>query len=150
MMPVTFGSNVLRRLAPAAAFTAFAAMVMGSYVSKSGAGLACPDWPLCNGRLLPALDGPVLLEWAHRFLVSIVGVLTLALALVARRSQQVDRRSARLTLLALGLLMVQIALGGVTIYARLHPLAVTSHLAVALLFFGTLVWITASTRTVSA
>lgn len=136
----------LQRLALATTITAFLVMVMGSYVSKSGAGLACPDWPLCQGRLLPLFTWPVLLEWTHRLLAMFVVVLALALAFTARRDQWKEPWATSLAFLALGLLAVQVALGGVTIYLQLHPLVVTAHLAVALMFFGTLVWLTASLR----
>ncbi len=136
----------LSRLAFATTLVAFGTMVMGSYVSKSGAGLACPDWPLCHGQLSPIFTWPVLLEWTHRLLAMFVVVLALALAFTARRDQWKEPWATSLAFLALGLLAVQVALGGVTIYLQLHPLVVTAHLAVALMFFGTLVWLTASLR----
>ncbi len=137
--------KALRWLALVTTSTAFAVMVMGSYTSKSGAGLACPDWPLCHGRLIPVLTWPVFLEWTHRLLVVVLSALTLMLVIATWSRKQEEQGKAYIAILALGLLALQVALGGATIFLRLHPLVVTAHQAVALLFFGTLVWLTSST-----
>src|SRR5438093_1042540 len=69
------------RLASAAVVATFVLIILGGLVRATGAGLACPDWPLCHGRLIPPLDPLVLTEWSHRFVASILGILTLAVAL---------------------------------------------------------------------
>src|SRR5262245_11842889 len=52
----------------------FGLIVLGSIVRTTGSGLACPDWPLCHGRLIPPLQFNVLVEWFHRLLALIVGL----------------------------------------------------------------------------
>ena len=45
--------KTVRTLAGLAAVATVLAAIMGSYVRGMGAGLACPDWPLCHGRFIP-------------------------------------------------------------------------------------------------
>ena len=49
-------------------------LVFGSAVRVHGAGLACPDWPLCFGEVIPALDFQVFMEWGHRVLAGLVSL----------------------------------------------------------------------------
>lgn len=127
---------LLRALALLATTSTVALAVLGSYVSKTGAGLACPDWPLCHGRLVPVLDTPVLLEWTHRLLALGVVLLLLGLIGLAWRQQCPQRRIA---LAAAALLVIQALLGGLTVLLRLPPVVVALHQGFAMLFFGTLV-----------
>lgn len=113
--------------------------VMGSYVSKMGAGLACPDWPLCHGQVVPPLSLPVVLEWTHRLLALSVGVLLVAVVVFAWWQRRPERMVA---LAAVGILLLQATLGGLTVLLRLPPLVIAAHQGFAMLFFGTLVVLT--------
>ena len=103
-------------------------IVLGALVRAHGAGLACPDWPLCFGEVIPAFDFQVAFEWGHRALAGSVGLVFLALATVIALDPALRRRmGARLGLAAL-LLGVQIVLGGLTVLELLASWTVTSHL----------------------
>ena len=122
--------------------TMFALIVVGSIVRTTGSGLACPDWPLCQGQLIPPFEFHVLLEWGHRFLALIVSLmLAVTLAWIVFH-KELRPRLLGLALLTVGLLGVQILLGALTVWKLLHPAIVGSHLGVALLLFASMLVLT--------
>ncbi len=131
--------NAIRTLALLTTFATFALLIVGATVSATGAGLACPDWPLCQGRLIPPFERLVLIEYGHRLLASAVGVMMLALAWLVWRRERGRRDLARLMLVLLALLAAQVGLGGATVLSALKPVIVGIHLASAMAFLGLLV-----------
>jgi len=132
----------LVRLARATCLAAFGLIVLGGVVRSTGSGLACPDWPLCHGRLLPPLQPQVLFEWGHRLVALLVSVGTVALAVLVYSRPLARARLGRLMALVLGLLATQIVLGALTVWKLLAFGIVTLHLANAVLFFGALLALT--------
>jgi protoheme IX farnesyltransferase len=133
-------------LALVASFATYLLIVLGGLVRATGAGLACPDWPLCHGRLIPPLQGLVAIEYAHRLVASLVGFLTLAVAISAWRHRRFRWHAAS----ALLLVGVQIVLGGLTVRAELAAWLVVAHLGTAMTFFATLVGLTLRAWTADA
>mgnify|MGYP000591299226 CR=1 FL=1 len=135
---------------------------LGAYVRLSDAGLGCPDWPGCYGKLLGVPDNhaevnqaqeafphaPVEAakawkEMIHRYLAGILGLVIAALAALAiwpRRQATVAPQ-----IFLVGLVLVQAALGMLTVTWLLKPVIVTMHLLGGMLILATLVGIKAST-----
>ena len=143
----------LGRLGLAAAAATFALIVLGGIVRITGSGLGCgDDWPLCNGELIPPMDLPTLIEYGHRLAALLVSALVVLVAIFgwfAGRNdptpEDVTGASARLTglgLLSVGLLVIQIMLGAVTVWLELPPASVILHLGTAMLLLATLLVIT--------
>jgi cytochrome c oxidase assembly protein subunit 15 len=131
------------RLGAITTFALFALIVLGSVVRTTGSGLACPDWPLCQGRLIPPLEFHVLIEWSHRTVALLVSALlftTMAFVFVRR---EVRARLGGMAAATIGLLLIQVLLGALTVWKLLHPPVVNTHLAVALLLLGGLLLLTA-------
>ena len=126
----------------ATCLTTYALIIVGGIVRTTGSGDACPDWPTCHGQLLPPLSGHVLIEFSHRLLASVVGLLVLAVALAAWRSQRRVPVVFWGALLALALVVVQVVLGGVTVLSDLHSGMVMAHLATASALLATLLVVT--------
>lgn len=121
-----------RWLIAAASAATYALVVLGGVVRATESGLGCPDWPRCHGQLLPPLETPVLIEFSHRLLASIVGLLVLATAFVAWRRYRQLPAVVWPAMAALVLVIGQIILGGVTVLNDLSPSIVSAHLALAL------------------
>jgi protoheme IX farnesyltransferase len=111
---------------------------LGGVVRATGAGLACPDWPLCHGRLVPPLEGLILIEYSHRLVASLVGILMILLAVRVWRHHRRDVAIVRLTMAALLLLVAQVLLGGLTVRTTLTPALVAAHLGTAMTFLASL------------
>jgi cytochrome c oxidase assembly protein subunit 15 len=120
----------------------FLLVTLGGVVRNAGAGLSCPDWPLCFGRFMPPMDVQVFLEWFHRLIAGTVSTVILGAAALTAFIQPLRARFGKPLLLAVSLLLAQIVLGGLTVLGLLSPKWVVSHLAVGLAFFGTLLFIT--------
>jgi heme A synthase len=130
-------TRTFTRLAWAAAACTYLLIILGAIVRITGSGLGCGEhWPLCNGRLLPPWDLPTWIEWSHRLMAALVSVLVAALAVHAWLNQATTAR--RLPFVALGLLIVQVLLGAITVKLSLPPWTVILHLGTAMLLLATL------------
>lgn len=133
------------RFALVTVFFVFLLLIVGGMVNPTGSSLACPDWPLCYGHLMPSAEDitnpdmvdNVFFEHGHRTVATLVGLLTIILAILIHRDprskEQKDLR--KLGYIAVFLVILQGVLGGVTVLLKL-PMAVSSaHLALAMFFF---------------
>jgi heme a synthase len=106
----------------------------GGLVTSTGSGLAVPDWPLSYGMLMPPMVGGIFFEHGHRLIAATVGFLTLVLALWTART---ERRTSvrRLAWSALGVVIAQGVLGGLTVLFLLPTSVSVSHACLAQTFF---------------
>jgi heme a synthase len=107
---------------------------IGGLVTSTGSALAVPDWPLAFGRLIPRLQGGVRFEYGHRVAAGMVSLLTLGLAVWARRREP-RRAVRRMAYVAFALVIFQAVLGGVTVLLELPLVVAVTHAATAQAFF---------------
>jgi protoheme IX farnesyltransferase len=133
-----------QRLAAATVVAAFLLVVIGVVVRATDSGVACPHWPGCfPGQFLPGLDsdGHVWIEWLHRTVAAVIGLLILGLAALAWLDHR-DRRSILWPSFAAVLLVgFQAWLGGRTVQLGNTGESVTAHLAAAMALVGLLVYL---------
>jgi heme a synthase len=132
----------IRRLVWKIAIATLLLMAVGSATRVMNAGLACPDWPLCYGQLVPTrqMNLQVFLEWFHRLDAALIGVSAIALSgLSWWYRKQLPHWLPWASSFALFLIVFQGVLGGLTVTQLLRFDIVTAHLGTALLFFSTLI-----------
>jgi protoheme IX farnesyltransferase len=116
-----------------------ALLLVGTYIRARSAGLAFTDWPLMNGRLVPALGGAATAMFVHRVLAAGVFLLVLWVAIRARTMAARSKDLVVLSTLALCLFLGQIVSGALNVWTRLRPWAVVLHVALSVLIWATLV-----------
>lgn len=152
---------MFRKLVWFAVFYTFVVIVVGAYVRLADAGLGCPDWPGCYGELTPhhaqddiaraveeqgGTHGPVSLgkawkEMFHRYIAGGLGLLILAITVMAWARRRELRQSPWLATGLLALVVLQAALGMWTVTMLLKPVIVTLHLLGGLATLALLVWL---------
>jgi heme A synthase len=150
---VTAPSTGYRRLALATAIATFLLVIVGGVVRVSDSGLGCGPggsgfhgWPFCNGDVVPGVDLNSIIEYSHRTLAGIVGILILVLAIGALRRYRSNRVLVRSTIAAGLLVVAQAVLGGATVEEDLNEGLVAAHLGLAMLLLATLILVHRATR----
>ena len=123
-------------------FFTLALMILGSLVRAEDAGLACPDWPLCKGQWIPPMDYQVLLEWLHRFVAALLSIIFAIWSILALASRELRKNHGVIVVLAIALLILQIALGALTITKALDAYVVSFHLLNAMIFWSVIIYCT--------
>lgn len=111
----------------------FLLLVWGNLVAGLEAGLACPDWPLCQGKVLPPLRLDVWMEFTHRLIAA--GAAVFLLRLCRQRLAVYDGPAKAVPVAAFGLIAVQIALGGLVVLLGLPVQLNVVHFMIGLLLF---------------
>lgn len=126
----------MHRFAVLTAGATFLLIVAGALVTSNDAGLSVPDWPTSFGSLykIPHMVGGVRFEHTHRMVAEFVGLLTIVIAVWTWRT---DRRRWMKLLAwgALGTVIAQGILGGITVLHYLPPAISSAHAALAQTFF---------------
>jgi cytochrome c oxidase assembly protein subunit 15 len=134
--------RVLRRLSTPPAFarlTLVAAALLwvivpsGAVVRLTASGLGCPDWPLCNGGVVPATAGHELIEYSNRLLSAVVVATAVLTAVVAWRLKDAPPSLRRWSLAIALASAAQAPLGAITVLTGLHPMAVGAHFLLSMI-----------------
>ena len=117
----------------AAAVLTIGLIAYGAWVRVSGAGLGCPDWPLCEGVIIPELEGATAIEFGHRVYAGVTMIAAALAAWFGFRGRAVDPQTNRLLVGALAAIVAQAGLGGATVLTELHGMVRLAHLTFSLL-----------------
>jgi heme a synthase len=149
-----------RNLAWLAAALALLVIVVGAYVRLEDAGLGCPDWPGCYGRMVGVPEsaaeraaaerafpgktvdtGRARKEMLHRYLAGALGLIVCGIAVMAWRRRGEPRRSPTPAYALVVLIALQAALGMWTVTLLLKPVVVTLHLLGGMATLALLIWL---------
>lgn len=148
-----------RRLCLFGVLLALCVIVLGAWTRLGNAGLGCPDWPGCYGHLTvgqavenaaaanaafpdrPLEADKALKEMVHRYFASTLGLVIIAIAVVAYARRRDPAQPMRLPALLVLLVVFQGLLGMWTVTLLLKPLIVTAHLVGGLATMSLLWWL---------
>lgn len=135
------GGNIIKLVAIISVLLTYILIVFGGYVASSESGMGCgPEWPLCNGEVIPVLENETLIEFAHRAIGLLLAILVGTLfVLIKRNKNNKILQTAGNWLISL--LTLQILAGAVVVVLDLPTIVITVHLLVAMLFMLVLLWI---------
>ncbi len=123
----------------AATLMAYVTIVVGGDLTATDSGFACgSSWPFCPGGVIPPnLNNPsVAREFTHRVVAFTTSLLILATLILALLWYRRDPRILYLSVASMGMLVVQVLLGMVTVQSDLSPDVVTAHLALGTATFA--------------
>ncbi len=115
-------------------FLFFLLLIWGNIVAGLGVGLACPDWPLCHGKIIPPLQFDIYMEWMHRNIGLVSTIFLFILSYKRFRNYSDSARS--IPVITILLLLFQIVLGGIVVLLELPVDFTTVHFANALILFA--------------
>lgn len=141
-------STGYRRLALGTVVATFLLIIVGGIVRVSDSGLGCGPggsgfhgWPFCNGDVVPGIDLNSIIEYSHRALAGIVGILMVTLLVLAWRRYRSNRALVAVTGALVLSVVAQAVLGGATVEENLEEALVAAHLCLAMLLLGGLLWV---------
>jgi len=137
--PTRYERDHVTILGYATAALSLVIILTGALVRGSGATLACVDWPLCNGQLLPFEQGQLAtIHMIHRFAVAALGISLLLLVWQVRQNRQ-DRRLRLLAALALTAFLTQAAIGALFVLSQAASFWGAAHVGMAGVTWGLMV-----------
>lgn len=147
------------RIARISVVLTFIVVVLGAFVRLSDAGLGCPDWPGCYGRMLmadaethaavaeesgferPYEHDKAWKEMIHRYLAGVLGLLIAALAVLAWRNRRQPGQPVLIPIALVALVLFQSILGMWTVTLLLKPAVVVAHLLGGMTILALLWWL---------
>lgn len=116
-------------------------IVFGGYVASSESGMGCgPEWPLCNGEVIPELHGDTLIEFGHRVIGAVIFMLTVILFVIIKKENSLAIKAKKAADWMLALLIFQLIAGAIVVFYHLPSIIITIHLLIAMVFLGILIW----------
>ncbi len=125
--------ELARRLALLTVVATLILIGVGVLVRATGSGLGCPDWPTCYGGVLPPANKHPVIEMSHRFTATAVGLLVIAVAVMAWRHYRDNPFILWTAIIGVPLVGFQGILGAITVKKELPPEIVASHLLTAMI-----------------
>jgi cytochrome c oxidase assembly protein subunit 15 len=138
--------KILQRISLLALIATYCLIVLGSTVRVTHSGMGCRSWPLCNGHIAPLDNFHSAIEQYHRYGAAIVSVLVFYTGFLAWRHCRRLPRVFVPALLSCGVILLQVALGALTVLTHNAPITVGMHLVTGLIELGIVTVVAVTTR----
>ncbi|NOJ28618.1 MAG: cytochrome oxidase assembly protein [Nitrososphaeraceae archaeon] len=125
---------ILKYLAFATLSILFTLIFIGGYVSATGVGLSCPDWPMCPAGLVPQEE--FIIEYFHRTIAALTGLMVIVTMIFTLKTQIAPRGMKIASIIGSLAVVGQITLGAFVIIERLHAILITIHLGLGITLFS--------------
>src|SRR5699024_1630981 len=130
-----------KKLAFYTAILTYFLIVFGGYVASSESGMGCgPEWPLCNGKVIPELHGETLIEFGHRVIGAVIFILTMMLFVYIKKDMTITTTAKKIANWMIAFLIFQLIAGAIVVFYHLPSIIITVHLLIAMFFLGMLIW----------
>ena len=106
-------------------------ITLGGIVRITESGLGCPDWPLCDGQIVPELDFHTAIEWGHRVSGASIGILIIIINVISVKFFGRKSAQSSISLSLLLLVVLEGVLGGITVLTELAWWVRLIHLGVS-------------------
>jgi len=126
----------LKPLAVIATIVMFIVMVAGSLVTKTDSALGCGnDWPLCNGKWVPEYTLASIIEYMHRLITGIAGIVVIVFSVLCWRFYQGVQEVRNLALFGLFFIVLESILGASAVIWPQSSAVLALHFGFSLLAF---------------
>jgi cytochrome c oxidase assembly protein subunit 15 len=133
----------VKRLSFAAMIGMFLVLMMGSTVTNTGSAEGCGrHWPLCQGEFIPSYAVTTAIEFGHRVVTAIEGVLILAVSIGAILIRRRNRQVKVLVAVLIGTLILQSGMGAAAVMWPQSPLIMASHFGISMTCFAAIFLLT--------
>ena len=109
----------------------FAQISLGGVVRTTESGLGCPDWPLCQGGIIPPMNFHALIEYSHRLTGTVVGILIISLLIITLYYRKKDSLLMKTAFASFCLVILAGLLGGAVVIMELEWWVRLIHLGIA-------------------
>jgi cytochrome c oxidase assembly protein subunit 15 len=136
-------NRTLKSLGVFTSFIMLLVLIGGALVTKTGSGMGCGrQWPLCNGKFLPALTPESIIEWSHRMASGISIIVVLSLVVWTWIKLGHKRETKVLGITSIVFLFLQAALGALAVVFGSQPLIMALHFGISLVSFASVLLLT--------
>lgn len=133
----------VKRLSFAAMIGMFLVLMMGSTVTNTGSSEGCGrHWPLCQGEFIPSYAVTTAIEFSHRVVTAIEGVLILAVSIGAILIRRGNRQVKWLVAVLIGTLVLQSGMGAAAVMWPQSPVIMASHFGISMTCFAAIFLLT--------
>jgi cytochrome c oxidase assembly protein subunit 15 len=133
----------VKRLSFAAMIGMFLVLMMGSTVTNTGSSEGCGrHWPLCQGEFIPSYAVTTAIEFSHRIVTAVEGVLILAVSIGAILIRRGNRQVKVLVAVLIGTLVLQSGMGAAAVMWPQSPIIMASHFGISMTCFAAIFLLT--------